>query len=694
MSWRRCCCLLFSVLLADALVAQRPRTAEQALQKFAAVATQPEASRSRAVRDLAPFADDQVTERLLAELAGAEGAAYLQTVVRALGGAERRGAVPPLRALLQSRDNSRLLETIAEALAAQGAAGVEALIAELGDAGAARDRRNAICVGLGKAAGDAARDALITEIQRGGGRDRLAPLRALASRADDAAVDTLREQLAGDKDPVVAAAAIEQLAEHATASAPAAALSLLQRLGAESGSDLHTAVLRGLLVAPPTDRLEALLTAAARAEDAFGGKTTAAWQRVLADPAVAPFLITAVVQQKSAGERAAAARALALVATGQRAAAATALTAALADRDADVVLAALPALLAVAEAAAARSALTAALQRDDKIADTVLPATLAALHGLRKADADWPQELLRQVDHKRATVRAAALRLAATLRPVPDAAVAAARAALAHKDPIVRIAAIELAVAARTPSLVPELFQRLDREQGRLHQDLVAALRDLTGLQFDKVAEWQAWWQREGDGFTALAPRQPAGKPKAGGDTAATYWNIPVLSDRVAFVVDVSGSMNQPFGTGSATRLDEARRQLRQVLDRLPKQCRANVITFSFGAAGLFDRLQPIDKKRRQDAETAIAALAARGPTNVHDALKLAFADADVDTIFLLTDGHPSSGPIVQPDALAAEVERWNVARGVRIHTIGIGEASKFLERLAAASGGEHTTAR
>lgn len=694
MCWRWCCCLLLSLWLADALVAQRPRTADEALQKFAAVASQPETARSRAVRDLGAFADDQVTERLLAELAGAEGAAYLQTVVRALGGAERRGAVPPLRALLRSRDNSRLLETIAEALAAQGASGAEALIAELGGAGEARERRNAICVGLGKAKGDAARDALITEIQRGGGRDRLAPLRALAGRADDAAVDTLRQQLAGDKDPVVAAAAVEQLAEQEAAAAPAAALGLLQRLGAESGSDLFSAALRGLLVAPPPDRLEALLNAAARAEDAFGSKTTAAWQRALADPAVPPFLITAVTQQKAAGERAAAAHALALVPAGQRPAAAAALTTALADRDADVVLAALPALLVVAEPAAAKSALTAALQRDDKIADVVLPATLAALHGLRQDDADWPQELLRQVEHKRATVRAAALRLGKTLRPLPDAAVAAARAALGHKEPIVRIAAIELAVAARTPSLVPELFQRLDREQGRLQKDLVAALRDLTGLQFEKAAEWQAWWQREGERFEVLPPRQPAGKPKAGGDTAATYWNIPVLSDRVAFVVDVSGSMNQPFGTGSATRLDEARRQLLQVLDRLPKQCRANVITFSFGAAGLFDRLQPIDKKRRKDAEAAITALAARGPTNVHDALKLAFADADVDTVFLLTDGHPSSGPIVQPDALAAEVERWNVGRGVRIHTIGIGEESKFLERLARASGGEHTTAR
>ena len=83
-----------------------------------------------------------------------------------------------------------------------------------------------------------------------------------------------------------------------------------------------------------------------------------------------------------------------------------------------------------------------------------------------------------------------------------------------------------------------------------------------------------------------------------------------------------------------------------------------------------------------------------RGATNVHAALERAFADAEVDTIFLLTDGQPSAGFLVAPEAILREVRRWNVGRGVRIHTVAIGGRSDFLERLAADSGGEHTVAR
>ena len=83
-----------------------------------------------------------------------------------------------------------------------------------------------------------------------------------------------------------------------------------------------------------------------------------------------------------------------------------------------------------------------------------------------------------------------------------------------------------------------------------------------------------------------------------------------------------------------------------------------------------------------------------KGPTNVHDALAAAFADQEIDTIFLLTDGRPSVGPIVDPSQLADEVERWNFSRSIRIHTIAIGAKSDFLARLAKDSGGQHSVAR
>ena len=98
--------------------------------------------------------------------------------------------------------------------------------------------------------------------------------------------------------------------------------------------------------------------------------------------------------------------------------------------------------------------------------------------------------------------------------------------------------------------------------------------------------------------------------------------------------------------------------------------------------------------RRRKAADAWVEKLESKGATNVHDALALAFADDEVDTIYLLTDGYPSAGPIVQPAALAREVQRWNTGRGIVIHTVALGGRSDLLERLATDSGGDHTVAR
>lgn len=74
--------------------------------------------------------------------------------------------------------------------------------------------------------------------------------------------------------------------------------------------------------------------------------------------------------------------------------------------------------------------------------------------------------------------------------------------------------------------------------------------------------------------------------------------------------------------------------------------------------------------------------------------MELAFTDPEVDTIYLLTDGYPSVGTIVDGNQLADEVRRWNRLRGIRIHTIALGGKSDFLERLAKDSGGDSIVAR
>ena len=85
-----------------------------------------------------------------------------------------------------------------------------------------------------------------------------------------------------------------------------------------------------------------------------------------------------------------------------------------------------------------------------------------------------------------------------------------------------------------------------------------------------------------------------------------------------------------------------------------------------------------------------MGALRPGGGTNIHDALELAFEDERVDTIYLLSDGAPSTGPIVQADELRDEVARWNSVRGVVIHCIAVGQDHRLLKGLAEDSGGKY----
>lgn len=696
--------LLGLLALTVPLLAQRPKTAGEAVERLQRVLDRPEAERQRAASDLGDFADADATALLLAELQRAQGLGYRQTIVRALGAKPRPGAVEPLAAQLATSTTPRLSDAIAGALCQQGEPGIRALATHL--SGEPGPRRQPICDALGRSDTELARATLLQELQRANKRDRLPPLRALR-RAKASDVDAVRVGLATDADPLVAATALLQLGEHGHADAPALALELSRRAPGDAAADIATAVSAGLLVAPQVAaHHEPLLVAAAAAEDPFHPRAQPRWTAAMADAGCRGFFSAAAPKRKAARERAVAAQALGFAAADGRAGAAAVLGKLLLDREPMVVAAASGALAGFGEELAS-GPLQAALQGGG---ETQVPLALHALAQLRGA-ALLP-ELLQQGRGKSVAGRAAAMQLLAASPPAdPAPVIALAGENLLHKAWPVRSAAIDLLRELRQAAGVPLLFLRLEAEDGRLRQDLVAALRELTALQFPTVADWQAWWQKEGPTFRVVdkpkaddRPRRRGERGDRGGDSdgsggrapagTVSYWDLPVHSDRVAFVVDTSGSMAQPFGTGDAIRLDEAKRQLLRVLGLMPKTAKANVIAFGGEAKAMGSKLEALSPARQQAAATFVGALEPKGPTNVHDALWLAFADPEVDTIFLLTDGFPSAGPVVDTKALLSAVQRWNLGRSLRIHTVALGGRSDFLAQLAEQSGGNHTVAR
>ena len=80
--------------------------------------------------------------------------------------------------------------------------------------------------------------------------------------------------------------------------------------------------------------------------------------------------------------------------------------------------------------------------------------------------------------------------------------------------------------------------------------------------------------------------------------------------------------------------------------------------------------------------------LGAGGGTNLFGSLEFVFEDPQVDTIFILSDGEPSVGTILDPRAIRSEVAKWNQNREVKIHSISIGSSLQVLEWLSEDSGG------
>jgi len=81
----------------------------------------------------------------------------------------------------------------------------------------------------------------------------------------------------------------------------------------------------------------------------------------------------------------------------------------------------------------------------------------------------------------------------------------------------------------------------------------------------------------------------------------------------------------------------------------------------------------------------------AGGSTNLCEALTQALADAETDAIYLLTDGEPTSGKIIDPALLRADVHHKNHGRRVEIHTIALGHSSALLQHIAEDSHGIYT---
>jgi Mg-chelatase subunit ChlD len=384
------------------------------------------------------------------------------------------------------------------------------------------------------------------------------------------------------------------------------------------------------------------------------------------------------------------------------------------------------------QAAALRALGNAARDGDQRLLETQLesahdPIRLAAADALRRLGAATALPPLTTALGREQSARPLAalveaidsivVRHRADL-PAPTIAAAAAAAigVLGRTNWRVDSTIIDLLEHTRSEAAVPALIgvlERFERERdairaGRLSGLLRAraheALIALTGAHFpaEEPARWRDWWSTAASGFAVV--ERPT-TPRAEQRTVSGFFGMPVRGTRVVFIVDVSGSMlaTMPVDvTASApdklpTRLDVARNEVWNAVQHIESDGAFNLVTFSEQATPW--RKEPVEaseanKKRfRKHLDT----LKGETSTNLWAGLQAALrvesfaygaeGGADIDEIFLLSDGAPTVGEVVDPREILRLIGELNRFARIRINTVFIEGEKSFMDPAAVKKG-------
>jgi hypothetical protein len=301
----------------------------------------------------------------------------------------------------------------------------------------------------------------------------------------------------------------------------------------------------------------------------------------------------------------------------------------------------------------------------------------------------------------------------------------------------VRAAVVQALAATRSSEGVSLLIEMMAKEDGRLKDDINTALKSLTGEDMGFAETWAKWWASVGKQL----PREPAkgggaGDPAARAKEAAQFYGIPTQSERICFIIDISGSMNEEVEqfkpkapvTGSGkkesempvegkTRMEVAKNELKRSVSNLPQDKLFSVIFFNQAVRTWRPDMEKATPAAKEALRTDLDSVLASGTTYTLGALREAFMLAGVqeagatekpkdglrvDTIFLLSDGGPTDNKMddaqpMDPEIILEAVRQWNRDAGIIIHTIAVDTepvGTYFLKTLAAQNGGQFVERR
>ncbi|GEM_PF-1434672 len=319
-------------------------------------------------------------------------------------------------------------------------------------------------------------------------------------------------------------------------------------------------------------------------------------------------------------------------------------------------------------------------------------------------------------------MRIASVEALAALGPVGGQALSSAlegvERSLKDDDWRVRAAGIHVTPEIWDIGCITLLVEGMAREQatggGRLLIDYGRALRLFTGKTIGYNATlWEAWWRAQKTKFRiGKKPERnrygvlewEGGEDAEKSDSVVTFYSLPVMSKRAAFVFDFSGSMgNKASEETEKTKIEIAKAKMLETLAKFDRNQWFNILIYRYKSEYPPDpkverafpaKLMPADRIRKHNAEDFLLTTEPKGWGCFYEALTEALAIPDVNTIYFLSDGKPSRGRYVYQENLIEALRRETRFQRVMIHTVLTGEKGtdeRFMKNLAAVTWGLST---
>lgn len=341
-------------------------------------------------------------------------------------------------------------------------------------------------------------------------------------------------------------------------------------------------------------------------------------------------------------------------------------------------------------------------------------AVVGALDGFAYLGPDSATKAVAKLEsHKDWRVRIALAQCLAKLTVAE--AIAEAKPAIAtllkDADWRVRRRAVEAMIDLWQPASVELLIDALAAEKTAIIHDIVHALELLSGERKGYRSEgWKLWWDSSKKELAAK-PKRPAqgwlhapekGRLSESGEgETTTFFDVPVLKQNAAFVVDLSGSMRNPLSKSDARiPLELAREELKKTLAAMPKGSAFNICAYRYSSKfppetewlrAFKDGVLELNAANVKAGNEWIAKLEARGWGAFYEALTLSMEDPKVQAIYFLSDGAPSRGAYVRRENLLAALRKAMRFCPVTISTVTIstkGRDIEFMEDIAKEGGG------